>query len=40
MYMPLDKTAEGQYVFLSEKTAKNCCHNITIIKPVCLNLNV
>jgi hypothetical protein len=37
MCVPLDKTAEGLYVFLSENTAKNCCHNITVIKKVCLN---
>jgi len=40
MYVPLDKTAVGQYVFLSENTAKNCCHNLTVNKPVCLNLNI
>jgi len=31
MCVPLDKTAEGLYVFLSENTAK------TVIKKVCLN---
>jgi hypothetical protein len=29
IYVPLDKTAEGQYLFPSENTAKNCCHNIS-----------